>query len=131
MLCLCSVRPAPGCSVLAPVCDIGCGASKAKNAIDEALLVSVRADDAAGVIGALARHGAEIITTDERGMTALMYASVLGHEAAVSALIAKRANLNKKDCNNTTAAMHAAYVGKYGVLQQLEHTGAELSPGCR
>ena len=119
--------------------------------IDEALKVSVRDDDAHGVIAALARHGAEINATDERGMTALMYAAVLGNESAVSALIAKGARckfssgllslvmipiafserllviaVNIKDENNLTAAMHAAYAGKSGVVEQLVRFFAKL-----
>ena len=109
---------------------MGCGASKPKT-IDRVLDVCVRSNDAEAVTVALERVGVDIDATDEHGMTALMYASVLGKQESVATLIARGASMDVVDRNGMTAAMHAAYVGQDAALRELESGGANLSPGCR
>ena len=79
----------------------------------------------------LLRHGAALDAQNNRGCTPLHYCFTYGYGGLGQYLIGKGADLDKRDHNNMTAAMHAAYVGKDGVLAQLEDAGAELSPGCR
>jgi ankyrin repeat protein len=111
---------------------MGCGASKPKT-IDRVLDVCVRSNDAEAVTVALERVGValDIDATDEHGMTALMYASVLGKQESVATLIARGASTDVVDRNGMTAAMHAAYVGQDAALRALESGGANLSPGCK
>jgi ankyrin repeat protein len=109
---------------------MGCGASKNKQRVDPVLQVCVRSNSAEAVTVALERVGVDINGADERGMTALMYAAVLGKDEAISVLVAKGANTEMVDRNGMTAAMHAAYAGKHSALKKLEGAGARLSPGC-
>jgi uncharacterized protein len=107
---------------------MGCGASKQR--VDPVLRVCVRSNSAEAVTVALERVGVDINAADERGMTALMYAAVLGKDEAIAVLIAKGADTDAVDRNGMTAAMHAAYAGHDVALKKLEAAGARLSPGC-
>lgn len=109
---------------------MGCGASKKKQHVDPVLQVCVRSNSAEAVTVALERVGVDVNATDGRGMTALMYAAVLGKDESIGVLLAKGADTDIVDHNGMTAAMHAAYAGKDGALKKLEGAGARLSPGC-
>ena len=104
--------------------------SKSKQQVDPVLQVCVRSNSAEAVTVALERVGVDINGTDERGMTALMYAAVLGKDEAISVLVAKGADTEIMDRNGMTAAMHAAYAGKDTALKTLAGVGARLSPAC-
>ena len=109
---------------------MGCGASKSKQRVDPVLQVCVRSNSAEAVTVALERVGVDNNGTDGHGMTALMYAAILGKDEAISVLLAKGANTEIIDHNGMTAAMHAAYAGKDSALNKLEAAGARLSLGC-
>ena len=64
---------------------------------------------------ALLRHGADVQCEDERGMTALMWASRGGHELLIPHLLAEATSaysyINAVDHDGTSALMHAAFAG--------------------
>jgi hypothetical protein len=71
--------------------------------------------------------GANINSTDEHGMTALMWAAYHGHLEIVQRLVTAGAKLEAKDNDGWTALMLAADRGHLKTVQRLVTAGAELN----
>jgi ankyrin repeat protein len=74
----------------------------------------------------LIRYGADIDFQDNRGVTALNYASAYGSMSFVDLLLYYRADINKKDLAGTTPLMSAIWAGNANVADLLIQNGANL-----
>lgn len=79
-------------------------------------------------VRALLAAGADVNSkSEDRGATALTYASSAGHVEMVRALIDAGANLNAKEDNGMTALMWASFAGRAEVVRVLIEAGANLN----
>ena len=65
--------------------------------------------------------------TDNAGRTALMWASINGHEGVARLLLEKKADVNKKDPSGKTALMRASSNGHEGVARLLLEKKADVN----
>ena len=63
---------------------------------------------------------------DSKGMSALGYVAVRGHEAIIRLLLEKRADIAAKDHNKWTALHHAAFWGYEAIVRLLLEKGADI-----
>ncbi len=74
----------------------------------------------------LIRYGADIDFRDDRGVTALNYASAYGSINFVDLLLYYRADIDKKDLTGTTPLMSAIWAGRANIADLLIQNGANL-----
>ncbi len=75
----------------------------------------------------ISQHNIDINATDDRGVTALMYASMYGHKAIVTLLLMEGAKerINESDGCGRTALMHASENGHGAIVTLLLKEGAK------
>ena len=78
----------------------------------------------------LLKKGVDVNTIDNDGITALMWASYLGHKEIVSMLLKKGADVNAKDRRNETALMRSAMSPTKWRLRQREIVSMLLEKGA-
>ncbi len=78
----------------------------------------------------LLKKGVDVNTMDNDGITALMWASYLGHKEIVSMLLKKGADVNAKDRRNETALMRSAMSPTKWRLRQREIVSMLLEKGA-
>jgi uncharacterized protein len=64
---------------------------------------------------------------DDKGMTALMHASIKGHTSVVKELLSRKADVNMRDIRKETALMKASQAGHRGIVVMLLNKGAKIS----
>ena len=77
----------------------------------------------------LISKGADVDEKNNRGETALMWASGKGHRECVDLLLSKGANVNEKDNDGTTALMVASVNGHRECVDLLLSKGANVNDG--
>jgi len=75
--------------------------------------------------------GVDIEVKDDKGLTALMIASLYGNTRAVELLIAKGANVNARADDGTCALMHASFTGNTAIAELLLRTEKETGKTVR
>lgn len=79
------------------------------------------------IVTILLDAGAEINTTNAKGITALHIAASLGNEDLVDRLLARSAFVNSKSVSGWTALHDASFAGHVVVVKQLLYAGADLT----
>lgn len=77
-------------------------------------------------LGALLRHGAQLLPTDHQGMSALHRAARAGNDDAVNRLVAEGADLAAQSRDGLSAMHHAAIGGSPAVVAALARAGVAV-----
>jgi len=103
------------------------GAEECK-AIDwnQQLLDATSTNDQNEILQAL-KNGADINVSDQKGVTALIYAATEGHTNIVQLLLENGAKVNAANENGNTALMQAAHNGHTNIVQLLLEKGANVN----
>ena len=89
------------------------------------VLQALKAGEYGALVRALREDPAAVRRRDGGGRTALVYASVLGEEDAVRALLDARADVGDVAADGLTALHHAAIAGEAGICAMLLKRGAD------
>lgn len=113
--------------------DVEFAVNKAGNKAEETslkeeipLINAVRAGNAKQV-KKLIKSGADVNAKDDEGKTALMWASMYGHNDMIKFLIKNGADVNAKDNNGNTALMFASKYGHDDIVKLLTEAGADAN----
>lgn len=90
------------------------------------LIIAVKARDSKSV-EQLIRKGVDVDQKDEKGVTALIFASAVGDLKIIDTLLQNGANVNARPKTGYTALMVAARAGKVDAVQRLIKAGADVN----
>jgi ankyrin repeat protein len=93
----------------------------------ETALMTASFAGAVDVMALLITHGANVNATDDgMGQTALMWAAAEGHERAIAALVAARADIAARSTGGWTALLFAVREGRLAAVRALLDAGADV-----